>query len=108
MADETPDFNNTLGSFTHTVKSIGTTRTLASVGGSNLQYREKLTIINVSQGSGNRSLFIGDSGVTTNGATQGEELLPGDVWEEFYGEDVEVYIIGNSGTSAFIKESASV
>jgi len=72
--------------------SVSTTEILASVAGTNLPNRKTLVIFN----RGNREIFYGTTGVssTTGIAIQVDELITFDV-----GENINIYLITNNGTS---------
>jgi len=72
--------------------SVSTTEILANVAGTNLPNRKTLVIFN----RGNREIFYGTTGVssTTGIAIQVDELITFDV-----GENINIYLITNNGTS---------
>lgn len=79
-------------SFIATNKTINTTESLASVGGSNLSNRKTLVIFN----RGSQTIYYGPSGVddTTGIAIEKDELITLDV-----GQNILVYLVTKTGNA---------
>ena len=80
--------------------SVGTTEVLAATnGGVALADRERLVIINL----GNKDIYIGPTGVSANGANQGDVLRPDERYIfDRVGPEINVYMIVQAGTADVI------
>lgn len=86
--------------FQDALKTITTTEALASVGASNLANRKTLVIYN----KGNKDLYYGTTGVTN---TTGMPVLAGDLVTLNVGENINVYIKADNGTTDVIIQEFS-
>lgn len=98
MAIEKPDFDNTLNREFKSLKlSVGGTQVLATTG-LLANEREKIFIYN----TGNATVFIGPSGVTTSGANEGIQIDKDESFEDIATSDVEYYLITAGSTANVI------
>ena len=78
--------------------SVGTTAVKACVGANNLLNRKRLILFN----RGNKTTYYGPSYVTSNGATQGIPIEQSEFLVLDVGDNVDIYLITDTGTSDLI------
>lgn len=77
------------------IKQVGTSQVKLSVGANSLSERQLVVIKNV----GTNPLFIGPAGVSTTGASKGDEIGPDETISFNFGPNIDVYAIAESASN---------
>ena len=81
-------------------KTVTTSETLISVGGSNATGRQEIVLFNKS----NVTIYLGPTGVTTSGANEGLPLEPQESFTQTLSENLSLYGIADSSATILIWE----